>query len=87
LLDRATYWEASPDPDKEMENYFKLDAGVFWEKDRIRISANVFNVLDEYLYSGSYESWMADANGVASPLYSYQTEAPRNARFSLSYKF
>jgi iron complex outermembrane receptor protein len=87
LLDRATYWEAAPDPDKEMANYFKLDAGVFWEKDKIKIAANVFNVLDEFLYSGSYESWMTDANGAASPLYSYQTEAPRNVRFSIGYKF
>ena len=87
LLDRATYWEAAPDPDKEMVNYFKLDAGVFWEKDKIKITANVFNVLDEFLYSGSYESWMTDAEGAASPLYSYQTEAPRNVRFSIGYKF
>ncbi len=87
LLDRATYWEASPDPDKEMVNYFKLDAGLFWEKDKIKITANVFNVLNEYLYSGSYESWMTDANGMASPLYSYQTEAPRSVRFSIGYKF
>ncbi|MBA4053190.1 MAG: TonB-dependent siderophore receptor [Marivirga sp.] len=87
LMDRATYWEASPDPDKEMENYFKLDAGLFWEMDRIKITANVFNVLDKYLYSGSYESYMTDTASAASPVYSYQTEAPRNARFSVSYKF
>jgi len=87
LLDRATYWEAAPDPDKEMENYFKLDAGLFWQKDRLKITANVFNVLNEYLYSGSYESWMTDSNGVAAPLYSYQTEAPRNVRLGIAYSF
>jgi len=87
LLDRATYWEAAPDPDKEMENYFKLDAGLFWQKDKIKVTANVFNVLNEYLYSGSYESWMTDANGVSSPLYSYQTEAPRNVRIGIAYFF
>lgn len=81
LLDRATYWEASPDPDKEMEDYFKLDAGLFWAKDKIKLTANVFNVLDRYLYSGSYESWMT------TPAYSWQTEAPRNIRFSISYSF
>ncbi len=87
LADRATYWEASPDPEKEMENYFKLDGGLFWEKNKIKVTANVFNVLNAYLYSGSYESWMTDADGNASPLYSYQAEAPRNARLSVAYKF
>lgn len=87
LLDRATYWEAAPDPDKEMEDYFKMDAGMFWEKDKIRLTLNVFNVLDEYLYSGSYESWMSDANFKPSPMYEWQTEAPRNVRFSINYRF
>jgi iron complex outermembrane receptor protein len=81
LLDRATYWEAAPDPSKEMKDYFKLDAGLFWEKDKIKITANVFNVLNEYLYSGSYESW------TNTPVYSWQTEAPRNVRFSIHYRF
>lgn len=87
LLDRATYWEPAPDPDKEMGDYFKLDAGVFWEKDKLKFTVNVFNVLDEYLYSGSYESWMTDANGDPSPMYSWQTEAPRNVRLSVTYNF
>jgi iron complex outermembrane receptor protein len=87
LLDRATYWEATPDPSKEMKDYFKMDAGLFWEKDRMRVTANVFNVLDAYLYSGSYESWVRNANGNPSPVYSYQAEAPRNVRFSISYRF
>jgi iron complex outermembrane receptor protein len=87
LVDRATYWEAAPDPNKEMGDYFKVDGGLFWQKDRIRITANIFNLLDERLYSGSYESWMADADGNAAPLYSWQREAPRSMRFSLAYRF
>lgn len=87
LGDRATYWEASPDPDKELENYLKVDGGLFWEKEKLKVTLNVFNLLDEYLYSGSYESWMTDADGNPSPMYSYQAEAPRNARFSVTYKF
>jgi iron complex outermembrane recepter protein len=81
LIDRATYWEAAPDPDKEMKDYFKLDAGLFWENDNMKININVFNVLNEYLYSGSYESWMS------TPMYSWQAEAPRNVRLSISYRF
>lgn len=87
LGDRATYWEASPDPDKEMEDYLKVDAGLFWEKEKIKITVNVFNVLNEYLYSGSYESWFSTADGQPAPMYSYQAEAPRNARLSIAYKF
>jgi iron complex outermembrane receptor protein len=87
LADRATYWEPAPDPEKELENYFKVDAGLFWQKEKIKVSLNVFNVMNEYLYSGSYESWMADADGVSAPMYSYQAEAPRNARVSIHYKF
>jgi len=82
LIDRATYWQASPDSEHDMDNYFKLDGGLFWEQDNLRISANVFNVLNAYLYSGSYAS-----NYFAVPVYSYQTEAPRNARLSIAYKF
>lgn len=82
LIDRATYWEASPDPNKEMKDYFKLDGGLFWENDKIRITANVFNILNTYLYSGSYYS---DYFGV--PVYSWQTEPLRNVRLSISYSF
>jgi iron complex outermembrane receptor protein len=87
LLDRATYWTPSPDPAKEMKNYFKLDAGLSWEKDRFRVTLNVYNVLDEYLYSGSYENWVTNADGNASPVYSYQAQAPRNWRMGVAYRF
>jgi iron complex outermembrane receptor protein len=79
LLDRATFWDPSPDGGAELPDYFKLDAGLFWEKDRFRINANVFNVLDEYLYSGSYYAWLS--------AYYWQTDPPRNFRFSVAYKF
>lgn len=87
LGDRATYWEASPDPDKEMGDYTKVDAGLFWSNDKLKITLNVFNLFDEYLYSGSYESWLTDANFAPAPMYSYQVEAPRNARLSIAYSF
>jgi iron complex outermembrane receptor protein len=79
LGDRATYWEKAPDPGKELGDYFKLDAGLFWENDKIRVNANVFNVLDEYLYSGS---WYPYLNA-----YNWQTESPRSMRLSIAYKF
>jgi iron complex outermembrane receptor protein len=79
LGDRATYWDASPDPSKELDNYLKVDGGVYWENNKLKITANVFNLLDEYLYSGSYYKWLS--------AYNWQTEAPRNLRFSIAYKF
>lgn len=79
LSGRETYWDPSPDPDQNLPNYFKLDAGLFWERDDLKITANVFNVLNEYLYSGSYYSWLNS--------YYWQTDAPRNLRFSIAYSF
>jgi iron complex outermembrane receptor protein len=87
LVDRATYYTPSPDPSKNLEDYYKLDAGLSYEKDRIRLTMNVFNVLDAYLYSGSYENWVTNADQETSPVYSYQAEAPRNVRFSIAYSF
>lgn len=81
LGDRATFWAAAPTPDKEIEDYLKIDAGIFWENDNLRISANIFNVANAYLYSGSYAAYWA------TPAYSWQTEAPRNFRLALNYKF
>src|SRR5690606_13411362 len=56
LMDRATdEWGASG---LRLPDYFKLDGGIFWTKDKIKLTANVFNILDEYLYSGSYYGWL-----------------------------
>jgi iron complex outermembrane receptor protein len=81
LGDRATFWAEAPDPSKEIGDYLKLDGGLFWEGDKLRISANVFNIANEYLYSGSYAAYWA------TPAYSWQTDAPRNFRLSLNYRF
>lgn len=64
---------------KRMEDYTKIDAGLFWEHRNMRVTMNVFNVADAYLYSGVYYVW---SNG-----YYYQAEAPRNMRLSVNYRF
>ncbi|MCH5717696.1 hypothetical protein [Niabella hibiscisoli] len=50
---------------------------------------NVFNILDKYLFSGSYSAsptvpgdWSTSAEA-----YYYQAEPPRNARLSVTYSF
>ncbi|WP_051350177.1 TonB-dependent siderophore receptor [Dyadobacter alkalitolerans] len=79
LIDRATSNWSTTNSEQNLPNYFKLDGGLFWEKDKIRLTLNVFNVLDEYLYSGSYYSYLN--------AYYTQSEAPRNYRLGLTYKF
>jgi iron complex outermembrane receptor protein len=79
LLGRETYWDPSPNGGAVLPDYFKMDAGVSWEQDDIKITANVFNVLDRYLYSGSYYSYLN--------AYYWQTDPPRNVRLSFNYSF
>jgi iron complex outermembrane receptor protein len=76
---RATYWEVAPDRDQILPDYVKIDGGLFWENNKMRIAANVFNVMNEYIYSGSYYSWLN--------AYYWQTDAPRNLRLSFAYRF
>lgn len=74
--DRST-WSFAPAGRDALPNYFKLDGGVSWENNKFTIAANVFNILDKYLYSGvAYATY-----------YYWQAEAPRNSRLSINYKF
>jgi iron complex outermembrane receptor protein len=76
LADRST-WSWGGIGQQQMPDYFKLDGGLFWQKDKVSINANVFNILDTYLYSGSsYETY-----------YYWQAEPGRNMRVSIGYKF
>lgn len=76
LANRSS-WSWGGTGTQELPSYFKLDGGVFWEKDKMRLTANVFNILDKYLYSGaSYGDY-----------YYWQSEAPRNYRLSIAYRF
>lgn len=71
-------WSWTEEPSRmALPNYFRLDGGLFWEKNKLRLTANVFNILDEYLYTGAdYGTY-----------YYWQAEAPRDIRFSIAYKF
>lgn len=79
LGDRATYWDPSPEGGQQMKDYMKIDAGLSWENEKLSMNLNVFNVLNEYLYSGSYYAWMK--------AYYWQADPPRNFRFSIGYRF
>ncbi len=65
------------------------DGGFFYTKNKYRITLNVFNILDKYLFSGSYSAsptvigdWSTSAEA-----YYYQAEPPRNVRLSITYSF
>lgn len=86
LKDRYMAWDMRG---QKLPDYFKADAGIFYAKDKYRITLNVFNLLDDYLYTGSYyelPGTAGDWESVKSAYY-YQTEPPRNVRLSVSYRF
>ncbi len=64
---------------EKLPNYFKMDGGLSYETGKLKFTANMFNILNEYLYSGSYYSYLN--------AYYWQTEAPRNVRVGVTYKF
>lgn len=75
-LDRTT-WSLNAENQKALPDYFRLDGAISWQKAQFSIALNVNNILNEYLYSGSaYDGF-----------YYWQTEAQRNFRLSLGYKF
>ncbi len=76
--DRDT-WSWGTAGTKNLPDYFRLDGGLFWEKGNLKLTANVFNLLNTYLYSGSYYAY--------GGFYYWQAEAPRNSRLSITYKF
>ncbi len=79
LKDRSS-WNWSNDANiNQMGDYRKLDQGIFWGNDKLKVTFNIFNMLDQYLYTGSYYGY--------GNYYYYQVDAPRNYRLSVSYKF
>lgn len=63
---------------EKLPDYFRLDGGLSYETGKFKITGNVFNILDKYLYSGSYYSWLNS--------YYWQTEQPINFRVGVTYK-
>ena len=78
LGDRNTWeWGSTSAPFIQMPDYTRFDGGIFWENEKLRMSLNVFNIADKFLYSGS---------GFGDYYY-WQAEPGRNLRFSVGYKF
>jgi iron complex outermembrane recepter protein len=75
--DRTTWAWTGASGQQALPDYFRLDGGLFWQRDRLRVTANVYNIANTYLYSGApYLSY-----------YYWQSEAGRNSRIGVSYSF
>ena len=75
-IDRSSWaWGANNQTD--LPDYFRLDGAISWKNDKIKVQANINNLLNEYLYSGS---------NYGTYLY-WQSEPGINGRITVSYTF
>lgn len=86
MADRSS-WDWGAPGIQQMNDYVKFDAGLSWENSNVRLNLNVFNVFNRYLYSGSPFNYLQEDGVSYKSGYYYQAEAPRNWRFSVTYKF
>jgi iron complex outermembrane recepter protein len=70
-------WFVFDGTEQSLPDYFRMDGALSWQNEKFNIALNVNNILNEYLFSGS----------PYSTYYYWQTEAPRNFRLTLGYKF
>ena len=70
-------WYIFDNSQSALPNYFRLDGGVSYQSGAFGVTVNVNNLMNKYLYSGS----------PYGTLYYWQTEAGRNARMTVNYRF
>ncbi len=75
-IDRST-WTWAANNKSEMPDYFRLDGALSWEDKQFSVGLNVYNLLDEYLYSGA----------AYSDYYYWQSEPGINFRLNVKYRF
>jgi iron complex outermembrane receptor protein len=74
--DRST-WDWGSANQMQLPDYFRTDAGIFWQHKKMKVNLTVNNVLDKYLYSGApYGNY-----------YYWQVDPPRNFKLSVAYRF
>jgi iron complex outermembrane receptor protein len=62
-----------------LPDYFRLDGGLSYQREKIGFNLFVNNILNDYLYSGAPYSW--------GGYYYWQAEPGTNLRFSVNYRF
>lgn len=70
-------WYVFDGSSNSLPDYFRLDGGLSFQKEKIGFNLVVNNILNKYLYSG----------GPYADYFYWQAEAGTNARFSVSYRF
>jgi iron complex outermembrane receptor protein len=75
-VDRSS-WSWAAENQADLPDYFRLDGAVSWENERFSLGLNVYNLLNEYLYSGA----------AYADYYYWQTEPGTNFRLSIGYRF
>lgn len=74
---RSTWSWTGATATTQLPDYYKFDGGIFWGLNKVRFTANVFNIFNKYLYSGA---------AYANYLY-WQAEAGTNYRVGMTYRF
>lgn len=81
--DRATGFYSNDNPEYNLEDYLRFDGGLGYRHKSFSVRLNVNNLLDKYLLAGgAYYT-----NYFTTPVYSWQADAPRNYRLTMSCKF
>lgn len=73
-------WFVSEGTQDNLPNYFRIDGGVTYKKDKFSVNLLVNNILNKYLYSGGIYTY-------GGGFYYWQTEPGTNFRLSVGYKF
>lgn len=79
LITGRSSWYVFDGSKQGLPNYFKMDGAVSYQANKFAVALNVNNITNAYLYMGAFYDW--------SQFYYWQTEAKRNLRLSINYKF
>lgn len=72
-------WYVFDNTVQSLPDYFRVDGGVSYTKDKLSFNIVVNNMLNKYLYSGAFYNW--------GPYYYWQAEPGTNVRLTVGYKF
>lgn len=74
-------WYVFDGSEQQIPDYFRLDGSISWQNKKYSIALNVNNILNDYLFSGAPYAFGS------TKAYYWVSEAPRNFRVSVGYRF
>jgi iron complex outermembrane recepter protein len=72
-------WFVADATKQDLPDYFRVDGGLSYQKERLGFNLFINNILNKYLYSGGYYTY--------SGFYYWQAEPGTNLRLSVNYRF